>query len=250
MSLHSAEVQSFFMQQKMENIQSYYMVIPAPIWSAEITAKAMILYGHVSVLAKKEGYCFADNKYFEKVMKISTSTVQRCFQELESKNLISRELIYKENSKEVETRKIYIFEHTPIIKNEHRPIPKTEHGSILKTDQDNNTRINNTRSNLTQQKLSEKNWKFVEENWTTTEAFTHNLKEDWFKIPLSEQQLIVDLIKLNPGFFKPTKFWKRNFLKDAGGNYQWLYNKVETEAAKQASVDFNNISLDELYKDL
>jgi predicted transcriptional regulator len=133
----------------MEENQSYYMVIPAPIWSAEITAKAMILYGHVSVLAKKEGYCFANNKYFEKVMKISTSTVQRCFVELEDNGLITRELIYKENSKEVETRKIYIFEHTPIFKTNHRPIIKNEHRSIIKDEQDNSTRVNKRTTNKT-----------------------------------------------------------------------------------------------------
>jgi hypothetical protein len=131
----------------MEQQQSYYMVIPAPVWNAEITAKAMILYGHVSVLAKKEGYCFANNKYFEKVMKMSSSTVQRCFVELESSGLIRRELIYKEGSKEVDTRKIYIFEHSSIIKPDHRPIITEDNRSVVSDDQDNSTSNNNINTN-------------------------------------------------------------------------------------------------------
>jgi len=129
--------------------QSYYMVIPAPVWNAEITAKAMILYGHVSVLAKKEGYCFANNKYFERVMKMSSSTVQRCFVELESAELIRRELIYKEGSKEVDTRKIYIFEHSAIIKRDNRPITTEDNRSVVSDDQDNSTRVNSTSINRT-----------------------------------------------------------------------------------------------------
>ncbi len=129
--------------------QSYYMVIPAPVWNAEITAKAMILYGHVSVLAKKEGYCFANNKYFEKVMKMSSSTVQRCFVELESNGLIKRELIYKEGSKEVDTRKIYIFEHSSIIKSDNRPVITEDNRSVVSDDQDNSTRVNSTSINRT-----------------------------------------------------------------------------------------------------
>jgi hypothetical protein len=133
----------------MEQQQSYYMVIPAPVWNAEITAKAMILYGHVSVLAKKEGYCFANNKYFERVMKMSSSTVQRCFVELESSGLIRRELIYKEGSKEVDTRKIYIFEHSSIIKPDNRPIITEDNRSVVSDDQDNSTRVNSTSINRT-----------------------------------------------------------------------------------------------------
>jgi hypothetical protein len=58
----------------MNEKQSYYMVIPAEVWESNLTAKAMILYGHISVLASKEKYCWANNQYFIKTMKISEAT--------------------------------------------------------------------------------------------------------------------------------------------------------------------------------
>lgn len=44
------------MKKKMSE-QSYYMNIPAEVWDSELTAKAMILYGHISVLSNKKKYC-------------------------------------------------------------------------------------------------------------------------------------------------------------------------------------------------
>lgn len=127
--------------------QSYYMIIPSEVWDAEISAKAMILYGHISVLANKQKYCFAGNDYFETVMKMSQSTLNRCFKELEDLQLIRREVIYKEGSKEIEQRKIFL--NIGIIKNEYSPIIKNEYAPIITDDLDNITRDNNTRDNIT-----------------------------------------------------------------------------------------------------
>jgi hypothetical protein len=125
--------------------QSYYMVIPAEVWDAEITAKAMILYGHIQVLANKKKYCYANNSYFAGVMKTSGSTIGRAMKELEDNNLIYRELVYKEGSKEVEERKIFLT--IGIFTRDNRPIVNREHSPIVTSDQDNSTRSNNTRSN-------------------------------------------------------------------------------------------------------
>lgn len=127
----------FFMQ--MEK-QSYYMVIPAEVWESTLTAKAMILYGHISVLANNKKYCWASNDYFVKAMKISEATVKRCLNELEEQKFIIRDLIYFPNSKQVQERRIYLnirsgfkIGSRPGLKNELRP--------GLKNDLDNSTRI-------------------------------------------------------------------------------------------------------------
>ena len=129
----------------MEKHQSYYMVIPSEVWDAEITARAMILYGHISVLANKKKYCYASNTYFEKIMKSSSSSIQRAMKELEDKNFIVRELFYKEDSKEVEERKIFL--NLGIVTGDYSPIVTDEPGPIVTGDQDNKTRSNKTRSN-------------------------------------------------------------------------------------------------------
>jgi transcriptional regulator of NAD metabolism len=122
--------------------QSYYMVIPPQVWDSEISAKAMILYGHISVLANKHGYCYAFNQYFETVMKSSASTIQRCFLELEESGLITRKLIYKPGTKEVEKRKIFL--NIGIVKDDNRPIVKNDYTPIVKDDTDNSTSSNTT----------------------------------------------------------------------------------------------------------
>ena len=50
------------------------MVIPAKVWDANFDANTILLYGHISTLASKNGYAHASNGYFEKVLNVSTTT--------------------------------------------------------------------------------------------------------------------------------------------------------------------------------
>lgn len=129
----------------MENKESYYMNIPASVWNTDLNAKAILMYGHITVLSNKEGFCYANNKYFERVLTISTSSVNRYMNQLESMGLIRRELIYKPGTMEVEQRRIYM--NIGIITSEHRPIITGEHGPIVTGEQDNTTSNNNTSNN-------------------------------------------------------------------------------------------------------
>ena len=129
----------------MENKESYYMNIPASVWDTDLSAKAILCYGHVTVLANKNGFCYANNKYFERVLKVSTSTLSRYLNELESLGLIRREVTYKPDSKEVHQRRIYM--NIPVITNEHTHIQKRK-DPIITDEQDNTTRNNNTRDNI------------------------------------------------------------------------------------------------------
>ena len=129
----------------MENKESYYMNIPANVWDTELSAKAILCYGHITVLANKQGFCYANNKYFEKVLKISTSALTRYLNELEELHLIRRELTYKPNSKEVDQRKIYM--NTGIVTGEHSPIVTDKHRPIVTDEQDNTTSINTINNN-------------------------------------------------------------------------------------------------------
>ena len=137
----------------MKNTESYYMVIPASVWNSNLTAKAILCYGHITVLANKHGYCYANNKYFEKILQVSTRSVTRYLNELEDLGVISRELVYKDSTKLVEKRKIYLKKGIDMYDNsidtdDHSPIDTDDHSPIDINDQDNNTRSNNTRSNI------------------------------------------------------------------------------------------------------
>jgi hypothetical protein len=120
--------------------QSYYMVIPAEVWESNLTAKAMILYGHISVLANNRKYCWANNQYFIKAMKISEATVCRCLHELEVEGFIIRDLIYVPGTKQVQERRIYLNVKTGH-KIESRPGRKNEYRPGLKDDKDNSTSV-------------------------------------------------------------------------------------------------------------
>ena len=130
----------------MKNKEGYYMVIPASVWESNLNPKAILCYGHITVLSNKGGFCYANNKYFEKVLDASTTSVGRYLNQLEDLGLIKRVLIYKEGSKEIEQRKIYL--NTGIFTDEHSPIITEEHSPIITHEQDNNTSNNNTSNNI------------------------------------------------------------------------------------------------------
>lgn len=62
----------------MNEKASYYMVIPASVWSdPELPPNCKLLYGHISTLANKYGVCTAENDYFAEQLGIKKDTVSR-----------------------------------------------------------------------------------------------------------------------------------------------------------------------------
>ena len=47
----------------MKQRQGYYMVIPSNVWDTDLSDKAILAYGHITLLSKKEGYCYANKDY-------------------------------------------------------------------------------------------------------------------------------------------------------------------------------------------
>lgn len=117
--------------------KSYYAIIPANVrYDNNLTDGAKLLYGEITALCNEKGYCWATNDYFSKLYKKDKSTIARWIKQLEQSGHITREVIYKEGSKEIEARYMQIC-NGGIGKNESTPIGKNE--------RDNNTSINNTK---------------------------------------------------------------------------------------------------------
>lgn len=125
---------------------SYYAVIPADVrYDEGIPPNAKLLYGEISALVGKDGFCYASNAYFMKLYGFSDPTISRLISQLEKAGYIRRE-IEKDNSGQVKRRKLYLSvsvpDIQPPIKND-TTLPSKIMGGGIKNDGENN--INNTR---------------------------------------------------------------------------------------------------------
>ena len=99
----------------MEN-PNYYAIIPATVRYSNITPNAKLLYGEITALSNKHGYCYASNAYFSSLYGVSKTSINNWINELIDNKFISREIVYAENSKEVVNRYLRIVDH-PIQEN-------------------------------------------------------------------------------------------------------------------------------------
>lgn len=132
--------------------KSYYAIIPAEVrYDEELPPNAKLLYGEITSLCNEKGYCWATNQYFADLYHCSVSAVKKWISALVKKGYISLELIYKEGTKQVLQRKLYInpsvnFYTTPY-KNVHDPSVNFYTTPSVEMYTDNNkvinTKINN-----------------------------------------------------------------------------------------------------------
>ena len=61
---------------------SYYAIIPANVRYADITPNAKLLYGEITALSNKNGYCYAGNEYFSSLYKVRARTITSWIKEL------------------------------------------------------------------------------------------------------------------------------------------------------------------------
>ena len=126
----------------MDDIRpSYYAVIPADVrYDDQIPPNAKLLYGEISALIGKDGFCYASNAYFMKLFGFSDPTISRLISQLEKAGYIQRE-IEKDDSGQVKRRKIYlsvsVTEIQPPIKND-TTLPSKLMGGGIKNDGENN----------------------------------------------------------------------------------------------------------------
>lgn len=68
---------------------NFFAIIPADVRYADITPNAKLLYGEITALCSKEGFCWAGNPYFAKLYNASERTIKRWVLELENMGAIS-----------------------------------------------------------------------------------------------------------------------------------------------------------------
>ncbi len=136
---------------------AYYAIIPANVrYDKRLKAMERILYGEITALANKMGYCTAKNKYFGDLYDVHQNTAGGWINRLEKFGYIRTELIY--DGKQIIGRRIYISDAIPSTRNrkntetnpddlnEKIDTPVNEKIDTLSTKR---LKINNTRLNIT-----------------------------------------------------------------------------------------------------
>lgn len=119
--------------------KSYYAIIPAFVrYDQTLTANAKLLYGEITALCNEKGFCFARNKYFADLYNVKTRSITDWIGQLKTRKYIKLKMTYKENSKEIESREIYIINFREVVKKNAPPI-EDNHQDNIYTNINNNT---------------------------------------------------------------------------------------------------------------
>ena len=119
---------------------NYYAIIPAYIrYNKELKFGERLMYGEITALSNKGGYCYASNKYFAELYGVSQSTISRWISHLSELNSIDVQII-RNDKKEIIERRIYIKD-TPYMQNCTYPYTQNNQYPIRKKSKENN--INN-----------------------------------------------------------------------------------------------------------
>lgn len=158
-----------------EQQKAYYAIIPANVrYDKDLVPNAKLLYGEITALCNEKGYCWATNQYFAELYNVSDRTIKNWISQLVDKGYIQRSVKYREGTKEIEQRKLFIGnENNFTTLGNYIPDPK-ENNFTTPSEKKfpvNNTSINNTFNNTNEYK--EKNIKKESVNSVISE-YTEN----------------------------------------------------------------------------
>ena len=142
----------------MEN-PNYYAILPADVrYDKRLKANEKILYSEITALANIKGYCYAKNQYFAELYDVHKNTISSWISHLCELGYLIIELVFKEDSSEIQERRIYISVppineniDTPQSKDLY-PINENVDTPINQKMEDNITSMNNTSINKEREK--------------------------------------------------------------------------------------------------
>ena len=87
---------------------NYDAVIPTTVrYDKDLVDGAKLLYGEISALANRCGYCTETNRYFAEAYGVSTNAVRRWIGQLVEKEYIDSIIVFCEGTKQVKERQLY-----------------------------------------------------------------------------------------------------------------------------------------------
>ena len=126
----------------MNDKPNYYAIIPANVrYDEKLSASEKLMYGEITALSNKHGYCTARNSYFTNLYHVNDRTVRRWINNLKNRGYVKVGLPKKDGKTQ---RKIYISDgYVGGTKMSDPP------GQKCPTPQDKNVPHNNTSMNIT-----------------------------------------------------------------------------------------------------
>lgn len=122
----------------MEHKPNYYAIIPSDVrYNKRLKANCKLLYGEITALSNKEGYCWASNNYFAELYSVTPQAISKWIKQLNDFDYIS--INYTRNGKEITGRTINIKVSTNIDR-----VSTNDSEGYQQMIKGNNTYINNT----------------------------------------------------------------------------------------------------------
>ena len=164
---------------------NYYAVITANVrYDKRLTPNAKLLYAEITALTNQQGYAWATNSYFAELYEVDNVTISRWINQLVKYGYIITKMIYKEGTKQIEKRFIYIND-TPINNNVEGykqnsidPINKSVNTPINNNVKDNTTITNTTINNTSNKSTSRSKLKFETHHLQLAELLFSKMKEN------------------------------------------------------------------------
>lgn len=126
-----------------EEKPSYYAILTASVrYDKDLNFGTRLLYAEITALSNVNGKCWAGDDYFMSLYEVSKRTIQSWLKSLEDKGYISREVVYKKGTKEIEKRFITLTHETAL------PYSRNMRNPIAEICVDNTTSNNTTSSNI------------------------------------------------------------------------------------------------------
>ena len=194
----------------MSDKPNYYAIIPADVMYSNLKPNAKLLYGEITALSGKLGYCYASNNYFADLYGVSKNTVSRWISDLNKLGFINIE-VERNEKKQVIKRRIGII--------------KKDDSPIYKMSKENTTSINNTSNiNITKEKF-------------ITEVMTFDYPED----------MLEDFINYWTEGKKKMRYQKQSTFEIKLRLLRWSKNQKKWDRPKQKTSKIDS-QLDEYLK--
>ena len=177
---------------------NYYAIIPAEVrYDDDLKANEKLLYGEITCLSNKEGFCWANNKYFARLYDVTTSTISRWISSLKSKGYVRVEVNKDAGNK----RNIFIKNSRGIEDNDNRGFEENDNTPIEEKRKHNNIKNFNNINKDNMASASSEERKILK-ILKSIKKYPFNFKKDIENI----RELMTDYPEVD--FLKETKKWK------------------------------------------